>query len=360
MSLPRRHWLIGSAAIAASLPALSWGASPIRLLVGFPPGGGTDAIARLLADKLKDRLGAPVVVENRPGAGGQIAARALKAAPADGTTLFLTHDHTISILPQVVKNPGFAPDEDFVPVAGIASFVNGFALAGGTPARSFTGYVEWLRKQHGGKGAVGIPAPASTPEFLVQLLARRYQLDLVAAPYRGGAPLLADMMGNQIAAGIGSVQDFIEHHILDLVEHRVLGLDVVQQTARRGHQHLDALFQLNGLRLHVHAAKNHGAAQLGVFGVQRNLLGHLVGQLTRGQQHQGAHGVTGGRCGTALVLEQALQQGQRERRGLAGAGLGSAHDVLPCEDHGNGLLLDGRHGLVAHFGHGACQRLGQR
>ena len=212
MSLPRRHWLIGSAAIAASLPALSWGASPIRLLVGFPPGGGTDAIARLLADKLKDRLGAPVVVENRPGAGGQIAARALKAAPADGTTLFLTHDHTISILPQVVKNPGFAPDEDFVPVAGIASFVNGFALAGGTPARSFTGYVEWLRRQHGGKGAVGIPAPASTPEFLVQLLARRYQLDLVAAPYRGGAPLLADMMGNQIAAGIGSVQDFIEHH----------------------------------------------------------------------------------------------------------------------------------------------------
>ena len=222
MSLPRRHWLIGSAAIAASLPALSWGASPIRLLVGFPPGGGTDAIARLLADKLKDRLGAPVVVENRPGAGGQIAARALKAAPADGTTLFLTHDHTISILPQVVKNPGFAPDEDFVPVAGIASFVNGFALAGGTPARSFTGYVEWLRKQHGGKGAVGIPAPASTPEFLVQLLARRYQLDLVAAPYRGGAPLLADMMGNQISAGVASVQDFMENHKAGKV--RVVGV----------------------------------------------------------------------------------------------------------------------------------------
>ena len=229
MSLPRRHWLIGSAAIAASLPALSWGASPIRLLVGFPPGGGTDAIARLLADKLKDRLGAPVVVENRPGAGGQIAARALKAAPADGTTLFLTHDHTISILPQVVKNPGFAPDEDFVPVAGIASFVNGFALAGGTPARSFTGYVDWLRSQHGGKGAVGIPAPASTPEFLVQLLARRYQLDLVAAPYRGGAPLLADMLGNQISAGVASVQDFMENHKAGKV--RVVGVLGIKRQA---------------------------------------------------------------------------------------------------------------------------------
>ncbi len=75
MSLPRRHWLIGSAAIAASLPALSWGASPIRLLVGFPPGGGTDAIARTLSEKLKDELGQPVVVENRPGAGGPMAPR---------------------------------------------------------------------------------------------------------------------------------------------------------------------------------------------------------------------------------------------------------------------------------------------
>src|SRR5512133_2817821 len=94
----------------------------IKLLVGFPPGGGTDAIARVLADKLKDQLGTNIIVENRAGAGGQIAAQALKAAPADGTTLFLSHDHTISILPLVVKNPGFDPAQDFVPVAGFATF----------------------------------------------------------------------------------------------------------------------------------------------------------------------------------------------------------------------------------------------
>ena len=212
MSLPRRHWLIGSAAIAASLPALSWGASPIRLLVGFPPGGGTDAIARLLADKLKDRLGAPVVVENRPGAGGQIAARALKAAPADGTTLFLTHDHTISILPQVVKNPGFEPARDFVAVGGFATFVNCLAVPAATPAASFGEFVQWVQRDRAGKSAVGIPAPASTPEFLVRLLGQRYQIDLTAVPYRGSAPMIADMLGNQIPAGIGSVQDFIENH----------------------------------------------------------------------------------------------------------------------------------------------------
>lgn len=214
MNLHRRH-LLASAVAASVLPALpAWadGTKPVRILVGFPPGGGSDAIARLLADKLKDVLGIPVVVDNRPGAGGQIAAQVLKAAPADGTTLFLTHDHTLSILPLVVKNPGFDPVSDFVPVAGFATFVNAFAVSGGTPARSFNEYVQWLQAARGGQGAVGVPAPASTPEFLVKLLGRKYRLDLVAAPYRGSAPMIGDMLGNQIAAGVGSVQDFIEHH----------------------------------------------------------------------------------------------------------------------------------------------------
>ena len=183
----------------------------VKLLVGFPPGGGTDAVARILADKLKDVLGIAVVVENKPGAGGQLAAQALKSAPADGSVLFLSHDHSISILPQVVKSPGFDPHTDFVPVTGFASFVNALAVSPNTPAKSFAEYVHWV-KSNGGKGAVGIPAPASTLEFLVKLVGEKYQLDLVAAPYRGSAPMMADMLGNQIAAGTGSIPDFIEYH----------------------------------------------------------------------------------------------------------------------------------------------------
>ena len=183
----------------------------IRLLVGFPAGGGTDVIARTLADKLKDQLGNNVIVENRAGAGGQIAAQALKAAPADGTTFFLSHDHTISILPLVTKNPGFDPAKDFVAVAGFATFVNAFSVSGGTPAASMNEYVAWVRTQ-GGKGNVGVPAPASVPEFLVKLIGQKYALDLQAAPYRGSAPMMADMLGNQIGAGVGSVPDFIENH----------------------------------------------------------------------------------------------------------------------------------------------------
>ena len=203
---------VGATLALAAGAALADSGKTIRLLVGFPAGGGTDAIARTLADKLRGELNTNVIVENKPGAGGQLAAQALKAAPADGTTLFLSHDHTISILPLVVKNPGYEPHKDFVPVAGFATFVNALAVSGGTPAKSVDEYVSWVKSQGGGKGAVGVPAPASVPEFLVKVIAQRYQLDLVAAPYRGSAPMIGDMLGNQIAAGVGSIPDFIDQH----------------------------------------------------------------------------------------------------------------------------------------------------
>ena len=200
--------LFGMALCSTALHAQT---STIKVMVGFPAGGGTDAIARTLAEKLGPLLGATVVVENKAGAGGQIAAQALKAAAPDGTTFFLSHDHTVSILPLVVKNPGFDPAKDFVPVAGFATFVNAMAVSGGTPAKSFNEYVTWAKTQ-GNKGNVGIPAPASVPEFLVKVLGEKYKLDLQAAPYRGSAPMMADMLGNQIGAGVASVPDFIENH----------------------------------------------------------------------------------------------------------------------------------------------------
>ena len=206
----RRHLAVLALALSCGLAAAQ-NAKPIKLMVGFPPGGGTDAVARILAEKLKDELGVPVLVDNKPGAGGQIAAQALRVAPADGTVLFLSHDHAISILPLVMKNPGYEPARDFAPVAGFATFVNAYAVSAGTPAKTFTEYVAWVKTQ-GSKGAVGIPAPASTPEFLVKVVGDKYKLDLVSAPYRGSAPMMADMLGNQIAAGVGSVPDFIENH----------------------------------------------------------------------------------------------------------------------------------------------------
>jgi tripartite-type tricarboxylate transporter receptor subunit TctC len=200
--------LAGLAAPAAVLAQ----AKPVRILVGFPAGGGTDAIARVLAERLKDELGVPVIVENKPGAGGQLAAQALKAAAPDGSTLFLSHDHTISVLPLVSKTPGFEPARDFTPVAGFASFVNALAVSPATPAKTLAEYTAWVRDAGRGLGVVGVPAPASTPEFMVKVLGERFKLDLVPVPYRGSAPMIGDMLGNQIPAGTGSVPDFIEQH----------------------------------------------------------------------------------------------------------------------------------------------------
>ncbi|MDP1902105.1 MAG: Bug family tripartite tricarboxylate transporter substrate binding protein [Rubrivivax sp.] len=215
MPRPARRALIGcllSAALAVTGGTALAQGKTVKILVGFPAGGGTDAIARTLADKLKDELGATVIVENKPGAGGQLAAQTLKTAPADGSTFFISHDHTISILPLVSKQPGFDPARDFTPVAGFASFVNAFAVSPGTPARSMAEYVAWVKGAGQGKGVVGVPAPASTPEFMVKVLAEHHRLDLVSAPYRGSAPMMGDMLGNQIAAGVGSVPDFIDNH----------------------------------------------------------------------------------------------------------------------------------------------------
>jgi tripartite-type tricarboxylate transporter receptor subunit TctC len=203
--LPRRALLLCLPASVLAQPGKT-----TKLLVGFPPGGGTDAIARLLAERLQLELGGAVIVENKPGAGGQLAAQALKSAAADGGTLFLSHDHSISILPLVTKNPGFDPATDFVPVAGFASFVNAIALSGSTAPRDLPAFIAALKKE--GKGNIGVPAANSVPEFLVRALARKHQLDLVPVPYRGSAPMMADMLAGQIPAGTGSVPDFIEQH----------------------------------------------------------------------------------------------------------------------------------------------------
>jgi tripartite-type tricarboxylate transporter receptor subunit TctC len=96
--------------------------APYRILVGFPAGGTIDVVARILADEMKEDLGAPVVVDSRPGAGGQLAAQALLQAPADGRTLLLSPDHTMVMLSLTVKSPGFKPATDFAPVGQVARY----------------------------------------------------------------------------------------------------------------------------------------------------------------------------------------------------------------------------------------------
>lgn len=178
--------------------------TPVRLLVGFSPGGAVDAAARVLAEGLSRELGQTVIVENRPGAGGQLAAQALKAAAPDGHTLMLTNDHTVAILPLTVKQLNFDTVKDFVPVAMLTNrAVIMLATAEPTGVRSLRELPAWSR-QHPGQANFGVPAPGSIPEFAVGLIGRALQVDASPVAYRGGAPMVIDLAAGQIPFGLTS------------------------------------------------------------------------------------------------------------------------------------------------------------
>jgi tripartite-type tricarboxylate transporter receptor subunit TctC len=192
---------------SAATCALADNSQPLRILVGFPAGGSTDVIARHLALGLQKELGRTVIVENKPGAGGQLAALALKAAKADGTTLFLSNSHTISMIPLTMLSPGFDPVRDFVPVAQVAIDPAVMALSTSAVGESTKGlreFAQWA-KAHPAMANVGVPAPASQPEFAVDLVARAMGVSLNVIPYRGAAPMVQDLVSGQIAAGIGTI-----------------------------------------------------------------------------------------------------------------------------------------------------------
>jgi tripartite-type tricarboxylate transporter receptor subunit TctC len=186
--------------------------TPLRILVGFPAGGSTDAIARHLAQGLSEQLQRSVVVENRPGAGGQLAANALKAAAPDGNTLFLSNSHALAMIPLTVRQPGYDTSRDFTSVGMVAISNDVLAV---NPAlvgdvRDLKSLVQW-GNANPGKLNVGVPAPASDPDFGVRILAREFKGDLTAVPYRGDGPVVQDLVGGQIPAGIGSIGAMMQY-----------------------------------------------------------------------------------------------------------------------------------------------------
>jgi tripartite-type tricarboxylate transporter receptor subunit TctC len=218
MSQDRRAIIrtLGCTAAALALAPLAAPAvaqeAPLRILVGFPAGGSIDTIARNLAAEISPLLNRNVVVDNRPGAGGQIAAVALKTAAADGNTVFLTNSHTVSMIPLTVRHPGFDPAKDFVPVSRVAISpdVLGVNVKLVGDKGGLKEYMEWA-KANPGKGTVGVPAPASAPDFAVKMMATSFGAQLTSVPYRGDGPVVQDLIAGQVSAGIGSVGAMSQH-----------------------------------------------------------------------------------------------------------------------------------------------------
>lgn len=213
MTATRRHALsLAATALAATLPlpglAAAYPARPVRILVGFPPGGGADILARLAAEWLQARLGQPFVVENRPGAGTNLATEAVIRAPADGHTLLKTTTSNLlngALYPEL----GYDFTRDIAPVAGLSTQPLVLVVAPDLPVESVPALIAHAKAR---PGAISL---ANTGTGTISHLAgeafrQQAGLDLVAVPYRGGAAIAPDLLGGRVQAAFDNLPGWIE------------------------------------------------------------------------------------------------------------------------------------------------------
>ena len=197
-------------ALALALPAAAQDRG-IRILVGFPAGASLDTMTRLIAERMRVTLNQPVVVENRPGAAGQIAMNALKAAPPDGATLVMTPLVTVVTAPHIFDNLQYDAFADFAPVSHTANFLFAFGVNAQVPANTLAEYVA-LVKREAKYGNYSSAAPGSLPHFFSLLFAERAGLAMNHIGYKGSAQAMIDLLGGQIAAFMGVVSDLAPQH----------------------------------------------------------------------------------------------------------------------------------------------------
>ena len=217
--MPTRREFVKTSSVLAALGAggLPLGARAqnlelAKILCGFPPGGTSDAISRRIADKLRGGYATNVVVENKPGAGGQIAISTLKDSPADGSTLLLTPSSMLSIYPFVYKSLPYKPLEDVQPVSLACYFNHAFGVGPAVPqsVKTIKDFLAWS-KDNPGKANYGSPGAGSMPHLIVALLNKLTGNDLKHIPYRGSAPGIQDLLGGQISAMSSPVGDYLPY-----------------------------------------------------------------------------------------------------------------------------------------------------
>jgi tripartite-type tricarboxylate transporter receptor subunit TctC len=189
--------------------AQQWPQKPVKVIVPFPPGGVTDAIARITADWLSPRLGQPVVAENRPGASGAIAAEFVARADADGYTLFSAATPQLAIVPHVQKI-SYDPVKDFAPISIVGT--NPFALGcnANLPPKSLAELVAYSRERPG-QLSYASPGSGSVGHLTMALFLARAGLKMEAVLYKGGGPAIADVIAGHVPCYFGNLNEIIPH-----------------------------------------------------------------------------------------------------------------------------------------------------
>ncbi len=211
--MKRRHFNAALMGAAAALPLRSaWGQErAIRLLVGFPPGGSADVIARLLADKLRLSLGQPVIVENKPGAIGRIALAEVRRAAPDGQTLVLTPSGAMVFLPWLYQNIGYDPVKDFSAIARVSTFDFAVSVGPSGPPGDLKSVLAWM-KANPDKANYATSGSGGVPHFTGLLIAQASGVPLTHIAYKGGAPAAQDLVAGQVPMMVDTATETIEHH----------------------------------------------------------------------------------------------------------------------------------------------------
>lgn len=206
LSQPRRKLLAGLLGLAVG-HARAQGRIA-RLVVGFGPGGTSDLAARAVSGSLRDAMGGEVIVENRTGAGGQLAIEHVRDAAPDGSVALLAPDALMFLYPHVYRHLRYDPERDFVPVARVANLAIGLYVGPMVPASVLTvaDFVQWVRADVR-RAVFGTSAAGATPHFVGEMFARAAGLSMTAVHYRGGAPGIRDLAGGQLPAMFGAVPD---------------------------------------------------------------------------------------------------------------------------------------------------------
>jgi tripartite-type tricarboxylate transporter receptor subunit TctC len=208
----RRRDVLASTAIVLGIPGTpraqnAFPRGPIRLLVGFSAGGTADIAARLLADKLRDRIGVTVIIENRPGAGGVIATEQVIKMPADGNAIVLAAmSSTVLAMLTYAKLP-YDPLTDLAPISLVSTFPLVLAISPSLPVDNVAQFVAWARANPAST-SYGVPALGAHSHFFGLMLGKAIGVDMQVVPYKGSAPMIADLSAGQIKVGITGLFDF--------------------------------------------------------------------------------------------------------------------------------------------------------
>lgn len=202
--------LLSAAAQAQTQARTAWPTKPIRLIVGFAAGGSTDVTARIIAQALSERLGQPVVVENRAGAGGNIGADAVAKADPDGYTLLMTTSSTFAANPSLYKTLPFDVQKDFAPIALTAFIPNLLVVNPSVPSNNAVDFIAYL-KAHPGKLNFGSAGNGTSQHLSGELFNSLAGVRMVHVAYRGGAPAVTDLLSGQLQVIFAPLVEVIQH-----------------------------------------------------------------------------------------------------------------------------------------------------